>query len=83
MSNAFSKSKTRIKPGIFLLAVKLMMLSIRRMFSPINLPLINPVLVAVEEFLESSLDSICEGQLREKLIDALKSKKEQYGKKTI
>ena len=43
MSKAFSKSKSKIKPGIFLLAVYLMMLSIKRIFSPINLPMINPV----------------------------------------
>ena len=43
VSKAFSKSKSRIKPGIFVLAVLLIMLSIKRIFSPINLPLINPV----------------------------------------
>ena len=41
-SNAFSKSIKSNSRGIFFSAAYWMMLSMRRMFSPMNLPLINP-----------------------------------------
>ena len=42
VSNAFSKSKKSNKPGIFFEAVYVIRLSISLIFSPINLPFINP-----------------------------------------
>ena len=42
VSNAFSQSKKSNKPGIFLEAVYVIRLSISLIFSPINLPFINP-----------------------------------------
>ena len=42
VSNAFSQSKKSNKPGIFLEAVYVIRVSISLIFSPINLPFINP-----------------------------------------
>ena len=43
VSKAFSKSKNRSNPGIFLSFAKPITLLISRMFSPMNLPSIKPV----------------------------------------
>ena len=58
VSKAFSKSRKRSSPGIFFSAVYLIKLSMKGMFSPMNVPLIKPVL---SKLWNNGFDATCYG----------------------